>query len=1151
MTIKTSSPGVYIREIDLTRGAADAITTNIGFLAGPFQKGVVGELRLISTEVELIQEFGEPTDDNYEYWWSVNNFLEYSGSCYVMRVNTDSDDVTQGGVVPPMTSTVTRSDGSETVVSRVPRMRNSRDIDPNTIAQNSSIRSIDQVTSDIYLKSDAQFRALDQRVEDQYKSVFFGRQTGSWTNSVGVAVIDKGADYQFTIAQNRTPLSTDMLTIIDGGVSGSAGADEGKIDGPLDGGTAKEINTIAMEQTMIPFNRSLNVGQSMARYAKVLLDGCRFLTTDVSAVSLSYSGSTAVDFDNGVGFFPDVNKMNTKTGVKTVAETGIGENLLVDLELDEEGSIVSVTPSSITGASGPVGYEVGDRFKIINPDDALGDAIGYITEVFGPKGQVVKIGTSIGVVVDVIDNTKEPSGGGGNGGNGGNNNGGGQGYDGYDGYDGDGGGSGDDHACDEGETIVATIAFAPLTDGTFGSAFPPELSTQQPAAGLPIVDIQSGGVQIGVVGELWSLGEFLYYGDSGLGTLTTNRLLDVVWKPTVWSRNNGIEFLWPARPFAGETVFWEPYKKIAVDIYGQKRTDENGQPIPVQGPAKIYDVARTRTDGSNTGTYARWDDFVDGWVTEFNATAGLVIFDNEVDSVNPTEIVSYSVSKVDDWYEQQIAFAGIPWTSFAARPGTSRHALESGAIDDEMHVIVYNVANNYKRVGRGSTFEQYLQVSKLKGAKTEEGSNNYYADLINENSEFIYSNYPVHVFGQNSIDEDGVVTTGINQGREIPGSLVGNGVKAAYLKPRYGTVDVTNEMKERAGRSADTSQNQIQNRSYVLLGGSDEVVTNVGDIQQAYNALRQENMPDVDYIIQGPAFDHISVLPDGVDTDDIVVSDAEKFELSVAKASFLISLAEDLKKGVALISPPRHIALEPINAGQITEGIVQFAKALPSSSYAIMDSGYKFMVDRFRNKKMYVPLNGDIAGTMARTSLFSEPFFSPAGMSRGQIKNVIKLGYDPSKAQRDILFSNRVNPVVTFPGEGTVLYGDKTMLAYKSAFDRINVRKLFIYLEREIGKIAKNVLFEFNDVTTRTNFKNNVIPFLRDVQSKRGMIDFLVVCDDSNNTPEVIDRNEFIADFYIKPNRSINFVQLNFVATKTGVSFSEAVGLFRRVEGLQ
>jgi hypothetical protein len=229
----------------------------------------------------------------------------------------------------------------------------------------------------------------------------------------------------------------------------------------------------------------------------------------------------------------------------------------------------------------------------------------------------------------------------------------------------------------------------------------------------------------------------------------------------------------------------------------------------------------------------------------------------------------------------------------------------------------------------------------------------------------------------------------------------------------------------------------------------------------------------------------------------------------------------------------------------VTDNLVSFAQELSSSSYAVFDSGYKYTYDRFNDKYRYVPLNGDIAGLMVFSSIVAEPWYSPAGMSRGQIRNVVKLPYNPSKTQRDQLYVDRINPVVTFPGEGTVLFGDKTALGYTSAFDRINVRKLFLVLERAIAKSARTNLFEFNDEITRSLFKNNVNPFLRNVQAKRGMYDFLVVCDASNNPPEVVDRNEFVGDIYIKPSRSINYIGLNFIATKTGVTFDESVGLFR------
>ena len=210
----------------------------------------------------------------------------------------------------------------------------------------------------------------------------------------------------------------------------------------------------------------------------------------------------------------------------------------------------------------------------------------------------------------------------------------------------------------------------------------------------------------------------------------------------------------------------------------------------------------------------------------------------------------------------------------------------------------------------------------------------------------------------------------------------------------------------------------------------------------------------------------------------------------------------------------------------------------------MIDSGYKYQYDKYNDVYRYIPLNGDMAGLAVRTDETRDPWYSPAGLNRGQIKNIIKLAYNPNKAGRDILYKNGINPVVTFPGQGTVLFGDKTMLSKPSAFDRINVRRLFIVLEKAVATAAKFTLFEFNDDFTRAQFKNLVEPFLRDVQGRRGIYDFKVVCDETNNTGEVIDRNEFIGDIYIKPARSINFIQLNFVAVRTGVEFSEVVGQF-------
>lgn len=279
---------------------------------------------------------------------------------------------------------------------------------------------------------------------------------------------------------------------------------------------------------------------------------------------------------------------------------------------------------------------------------------------------------------------------------------------------------------------------------------------------------------------------------------------------------------------------------------------------------------------------------------------------------------------------------------------------------------------------------------------------------------------------------------------------------------------------------------------------------------------------------------------DEVDVSLLITGDA-----SGTLAQYVIdNVAEFRKDCVAFLSPASaNVVNNP--GGEVSAIITQKNTNINrSSSYAVFDSAWKYMFDKYNNVYRYVPLNGDVAGLCVRTDNTNDPWFSPAGLNRGQIKNVVKLSWNPNKTNRDDLYKNGVNPIVSFPGEGTVLFGDKTMLTKPSAFDRINVRRLFIVLEKAIATAAKYSLFEFNDEFTRSQFVSLVDPYLRDVQGRRGIFDYRVVCDETNNTPEIIDRNEFVGDIYIKPARSINFIQLNFVAVRTGVSFDEIVGRF-------
>ena len=301
-----------------------------------------------------------------------------------------------------------------------------------------------------------------------------------------------------------------------------------------------------------------------------------------------------------------------------------------------------------------------------------------------------------------------------------------------------------------------------------------------------------------------------------------------------------------------------------------------------------------------------------------------------------------------------------------------------------------------------------------------------------------------------------------------------------------------------------------------LQSGSDGSAVTVAQKKTAYEKFLDSETVDVGLIIAGPG--------DSTHVDNV------------------ISIAEDRKDAVAFVSPERSDVVNVANANTQTSNVVGFYNSIRSSSYVVFDSGYKYQYDRYNDVYRFVPLNGDIAGLSARTDLIADSWYSPAGFNRGTIRGAVKLAYNPNKTQRDDLYRNRVNAVVTFPGQGTVLFGDKTGLSAPSAFDRINVRRLFIVLEKAISTASKFQLFEFNDEFTRANFRNIVEPFLREVQGRRGITDFLVVCDETNNTGDVIDRNEFVAEIFIKPARSINFITLSFIATRTGVSFEEVAG---------
>ena len=287
----------------------------------------------------------------------------------------------------------------------------------------------------------------------------------------------------------------------------------------------------------------------------------------------------------------------------------------------------------------------------------------------------------------------------------------------------------------------------------------------------------------------------------------------------------------------------------------------------------------------------------------------------------------------------------------------------------------------------------------------------------------------------------------------------------------------------------------------------------------AYGLAEDPESQTIDFILTGPS---------GAD-------DAS----AIAKVTSLVNIAEERRDCLVFVSPRRGNVIGVTNSTTATSNIVDFFDLLPSSSYMVFDSGYKYIYDKYNDVYRYVPCNGDIAGLCLQTTEVAEPWFSPAGFQRGVLRNAIKLAYTPTKTQRDRWYANRITPVVSFPGQGVVLFGDKTALGFASAFDRINVRRLFLTIERVISGAAKSQLFEQNDEAQRSLFLNIIEPYLRDVQGRRGVTDFLVKCDASNNPPEAVDRGEFYAEIFVKPTRTINYITLTFVATRTGVAFSE------------
>ena len=446
-----------------------------------------------------------------------------------------------------------------------------------------------------------------------------------------------------------------------------------------------------------------------------------------------------------------------------------------------------------------------------------------------------------------------------------------------------------------------------------------------------------------------------------------------------------------------------------------------------------------------------------------------------------------SAFTASDWNALPIGTTGLTYKAIAPRPGTSAFASERHLSGDEVHIAVIDESTN-------TIVERMTYLSKLSDGKTPEGASSYWKDYVNEFSGFIYAG--------SALTSAEFTTPG-----EDPGAAAASygATAAAPLTLAY--------IVSTAGGS--------------LSGGSDDYAYTAGEVGSAYDEFLDTEQTTVDFVLMGGS----------------MASESD----SIAKAGSVAAVANSRKDCIAFISP--HVGNQVATSGgaALTPALqlsntMDFMDNIASSSYVIKDSGIKYTYDRFNDKYRYIGCNGDVAGLCVSTSSIQDDWFSPAGLNRGGLQNVVKLAFNPNKAQRDDLYTNSINPIVSFPGSGPVLFGDKTALASPSAFDRINVRRLFLNIEKRARALAEGVLFEQNDSTTRANFSASISSYLSEIQARRGLTDFLVICDDTNNTGEVIDRNEFVAELFLKPTRSINYVTVTLTATRTGVSFAEVVG---------
>ena len=543
------------------------------------------------------------------------------------------------------------------------------------------------------------------------------------------------------------------------------------------------------------------------------------------------------------------------------------------------------------------------------------------------------------------------------------------------------------------------------------------------------------------------------------------------------------------------------------DVKIVSRVSSAGTEFPISyATNSLTNSFKTTTEGAGAGIAATTVFFVN--------SSG--INTGEPNAANTA--VSAEIVTAVDWYDQQtlgLENSTVFWKSLAPRPTTNKYVSDRGGKNDGIHVAVVDDLGTITGI-QGNILEKFTGLSKAKDAVSNVNSPEkiYYKDFIAQRAENIYAGFNPSQ-SEDTFHNTLPVATGFGTGFVANTTAQGLWSQNAQSTTFAGIGNVTYSL------GGGTDYTSVSGK-IPAPGENGGMTATLGGLKDAYDTLSNKDEQAVDFLIMGP----------GCNTRD----------LSQSKANHLIGIAEARKDCMATIGPHRADLVNIANSTTQTNNLLEYYSPLTSSSFATFDSGYKYMFDRFNNEFRFVPTNGDTAGLMVRTAIESFPWFSPAGEQRGVINNAIKLAYNPTKDQRDQLYPQRINSYITKPGVGTLLFGDKTGLSFASAFDRINVRRLFLTIEQALESAAEAQLFELNDELTRANFRNIVEPFLRDVEAKRGLSGFLVICDTSNNTPDVIDNNEFRADIFLKPARSINYVTLTFVATRTGVSFEEVAG---------